>query len=90
MVPIDSADMPSSIVPKPPKPVSSVLTLPTWGIIRNFWADYFSVFGAAPYRGGDFCSVSPGFGLGVQRGRAAYKFTEYFQSGRASWLVWLR
>jgi hypothetical protein len=32
-----SVNMPSAIVTKPPKPVSSVSAVPTWGVIRNFF-----------------------------------------------------
>jgi hypothetical protein len=32
-----SENMPGGIVTKPPKPVSSVSAVPTWGVIRNFF-----------------------------------------------------
>jgi hypothetical protein len=65
-----SGNMPSGIVTKPPKPVSSVSAVPTWGIFRNF--SLFCGVGGL-YRGGVFSTVSPGSGLVFQRGRCLTK-----------------
>jgi hypothetical protein len=35
-----SENIPSGIVTKPPKPVSSVSAVPTWGIFRIFWVAF--------------------------------------------------
>ena len=68
-----SGNSPSGIVTKPPKPVSSVSAVPTWGIFRIFWAAFIG--------GGNFSAVSPGQGLGVQRGGGPTRSLNGFSQG---------
>jgi hypothetical protein len=60
-----SVNMPSGIVTKPPKPVSSVSAVRTWGIFRNF--SLFCGVGGL-YGGGIFLRSAPIIAAGPKGG----------------------